>query len=84
MVHRKYLYMCMCVCVHMFIFQIKKWRHMEKWFPCILNNLYLPCLLLVPFTLMTGLTLMHINLQCKNVALDCFQVQIALKSNKNT
>lgn len=57
---------------------------MEKWSPCMMNNLCLPCLLLVPFTLMTGLTLMYINLQCNNVALDCFQVQIALKSNKNT
>jgi len=54
---------------------------MEKWSPCMLNNLCLPCLLPVPFTLMTGLTLMYINLPYNNVALDCFQVQIALKSN---
>lgn len=50
----------------------------------MLNNLCPPCLLLVPFMLMTGLTLMYINLQHNNVALDCFQVQIALKSNKST
>lgn len=57
---------------------------MEKWSSLILNNLCLPCLLPVPFTLMTVLTLIYINLQCKSVTLDWFQDQIALKSNKNT
>lgn len=57
---------------------------MEKWSPLILNNLCLPCLLPVPFTLMTVLTLIYINLRCKSVTLDWFQDQIALKSNKNT
>lgn len=57
---------------------------MEKWSPLVLNNLCLPCLPPVPFTLMTVLMLIYINLQCKSVTLDWFQDQIALKSNKNT
>lgn len=57
---------------------------MEKWSSCMLNNLCLSCLLLVPFTVMTALTLMYINLQCNDVASRGFQVQIALKSSKNT
>lgn len=76
------VWMCGCVDVCAHLFFILKMEAYGKM--CMLNNLCLPCLLLVPFTLMTGLTLMYINLQCNNVALDCFQVQIALKSNKNT
>lgn len=82
---------CNCGCVYMcahlfFILKGEAYGQMLCWMlrPCVLNNLCPPCLLLVPFTLMTGLTLMYINLQHNNVALDCFQVQIALKSNKNT
>lgn len=56
---------------------------MEKWSSCMLNNLCLPYLRLVPFTLMTALTPMYINLQCNNAALYGFQVQIALESSKN-
>lgn len=82
---------CKCVCVYVcahlfFILKREAYGKMLCWMlrPCVLNNLCPPCLLLVPFTLMTGLTLMYINLQHNNAALDCFQVQIALKSNKNT